>query len=101
MPCRFRGGDDNASLNLRSASVTPAAEAARQASLMRRVIDRVAGGADGAYDVDIAKRVQCFAQAAYVDVDSARLDINVVAPHRVEQLLAGKHPPGISQEVTQ
>ena len=68
---------------------------------MRRMIDRVAGRADRAHDVGIAIRVQRFAQAADVDVDGPRLDIDIVTPHGVEQLLARENPSGISHQVTQ
>jgi len=64
-------------------------------------VDRVAGRADGAHDVGIPVRVQCLAQAAYVHVDSPRLNINIVAPNRVEKLLAGENPSGISHQVAQ
>ena len=56
--------------------------------LMSREIDRVAGRADCTYDVGIAIRIQCFAQPADVDVNSPLLDIDIMAPHCIEQLLA-------------
>ena len=38
--------------------------------------------------------MSAFAQAADMDVDGARLDIDVAAPDAVEQLLAREHPAG-------
>ena len=55
---------------------------------MRRVIDRVASRANRAYDIGIAIHIQCLAQAADMYVDRPRFDIDIVAPNRVEQLLA-------------
>src|SRR5438128_2369289 len=68
---------------------------------MSGAIDRVAGRADRAHDVADTLCVQCLAQASDVDVHGPRLDINIMAPHRVEQLLARKDPPGIPQQMAQ
>ena len=54
---------------------------------MGRMIDRVAGRADSTYDVGIAMSIQRFAQSADVDIDSPRFDIDVMAPHSIQQLL--------------
>jgi H+/Cl- antiporter ClcA len=60
----------------------------RKGPLTRRLVEGVAGGAHGAQDVGPALLVQRLAQAADVHIDSAGLDIDVVPPDRVEQLLA-------------
>ena len=54
------------------------------AALTRLQIEGVAGGADGAHEIDAAIAVECLAQAADVDVDRARLDIDIMAPNRVQ-----------------
>src|SRR6202035_5627722 len=58
------------------------------------VVERVAGAPDGADRVGHAAAVERLAQAADMDVDGALVDIDVAAPHLVQQLLAGKHPAG-------
>src|SRR6185312_3725904 len=55
-----------------------------------RLVQRVAGGADGADGVAYAVEVEGFAQAPDMDVDGAGFDINIAAPYRVEQLLAAE-----------
>ncbi len=52
------------------------------------LVERVAGRADGADRVFLALVVQRLAETADMDVDGARLDIDVRAPDRIEQLLA-------------
>src|SRR5579871_5911666 len=49
----------------------------RLPSLRRFEIQRVAGGADGADDVDFAGAVDGFAQAADMDVDGTGFDMDV------------------------
>src|SRR6185437_258415 len=66
--------------------------------LHEAIVQRVAGAAHGADRVLLAAGVQKLAQAADMDVDGALVDINVAAPDAVEQLLAGKHPPGMLEE---
>src|SRR5262245_61530582 len=72
----------------------------RQDSTRRR-IERIARGADGADDVGVVLAVQRHAQAADMDVDGACLDIDVLAPHRIEQLLAREYAAGMLHEMAQ
>src|SRR5258708_39715403 len=58
------------------------------------VVERVARAADGADRVSLAAAVERLAQPADMDVDGALVDIDLRAPHRVEQLGARKHPAG-------
>src|SRR5580700_10458521 len=57
--------------------------------LAETIVERVAGAAHGADRIDGVAAVECLAQAADMDVHSALVDIDVAAPHPVEQLLAG------------
>ena len=56
------------------------------------VVERVARAAHGADRVGLAAAVERLAQPADVDVDGALVDIDLGAPHRVEQLGAREHP---------
>src|SRR4051812_21444894 len=76
---------------------TPPGPAAR---LTLRV-KRVAGGAHSADHVGLVVAVERDAKAADMNVHRARLDIDVLAPHRVEQLLAREHAAGMLHEVAQ
>src|SRR5579859_7710080 len=80
------------------ASCTPAA-ASGQASLSD--VERVSRRADGADGIVVVFGIQGAAQASYVHVDRARLDIDVRAPDRVEQLFAGEHPPWVLHEIVE
>src|ERR1043165_9568522 len=64
-------------------------------------IQRIPRRAHGAHQVGGVADVDGFAQAADVDVDGARLDIDVAAPHVIEQLLAAEHPSLVLQEEAQ
>ncbi len=46
-------------------------------------VQGVSGGANGADDIGLAVGVDRFAQAADVDIDGARLDVDVEAPDSV------------------
>src|ERR1700730_8087174 len=70
-------------------------------SLNSGTIDRVAGRADGADDVTDTICIQCLAQPPDVDVDSPGLDIHIMAPDCVEQLLAREDASGVPQQMTQ
>src|SRR5713226_3834716 len=67
----------------------------------RRGVEGVAGGADGADEVGVLVAVQRDAQAADMDVDGAGLDIDVLAPHRVQKLLAREDAAGMLHEMAQ
>src|SRR5258708_22392494 len=69
------------------------------AGLRLRLIERVAGGADGADEVGLALAVERLAQAPYVHIDGARLDIDLRTPDRVQELLAAEHAAGMLEEV--
>jgi hypothetical protein len=56
--------------------------------LAEAVVERIAGAAHGADRVGLMAAVERLAQAADVDVDGALVDVDVGAPHAVEQLLA-------------
>ena len=43
--------------------------------------------------------VERLAQPADMHVDGARIDVGVVAPHRIEQLLAAEHPARMFEEM--
>src|SRR5579862_1959787 len=68
------------------------------ARLAKPVVERIAGAAHGADRIDGVAAVERLAQAADMDVNGALVDIDVAAPHAVEQLLAGKHPAGAFHE---
>src|SRR3984957_10741835 len=69
------------------------------ARLAETIVERIAGAAHGADRVDGVAAVERLAQAADVDVDGALVDIDVAAPHPVEQLLAGEYPAGTLHQV--
>src|SRR5437879_3232149 len=58
-------------------------------------VQGVAGGADSADEVGVLFAVQRDAQAADMHVDGARLDIDVLAPHCIEELLAREDAAGL------
>src|SRR6266581_8397638 len=66
--------------------------------LGKTVVERVAGAADGADRILLAARIEQFAQPPDMHVHGALIDVDVAAPDRVEQLLAGKHPARMLQE---
>src|SRR5262249_49125987 len=57
------------------------------------VVERVAGASDGADRIGNSSAVQRLPKSADVHIDRPFVDIDVAAPHTVEQLLARKHPP--------
>jgi len=66
--------------------------------LLGRVAGRfegVAGRADGPDQIVLALAVERLAEPPDVDVDGALVDIGIVAPHRVDELVAREHPPGM------
>src|ERR1700737_1015335 len=65
------------------------------------VVERVPSAAHGADEVGRAGEIDRLAQAADVDVDGACLDIDVMAPHLVEQLLAREDAAGMLHEEAQ
>src|SRR6202043_3194152 len=65
-----------------------------------RMVQSVAGRADRAHHIDGVVGVQRFAQAADVNIDSPRFDIDVMAPDRIQQLLAREDPPGMRDQIT-
>src|ERR1700733_874434 len=72
------------------------------ARLAEPIVERIAGAAHGADQVDGVAAVERLAQAADMDVDGALVDIDVAAPDAVEQLLAREHPAGaLHQEFEQ
>src|SRR5947208_17040422 len=73
----------------------------RAPSLTGGGVQGVAGGADGADEVGVLLAVQRDAQAADMHVDGARLDIDVLAPHRIEELLAREDAAGMLHEMAQ
>src|SRR3546814_11903546 len=67
----------------------------------RRAVERVAGRAHGANEIVLTTLVQCLAQAADVHIDGARLDVDVAAPDRIQELLASEYPPRMLHQVAQ
>src|ERR1700724_309218 len=65
------------------------------------IVERIAGAANGADRIDGVAAVERLAQAADMDVDGALVDIDVAAPHAIEQLLAGKYPAGALHPIFQ
>ncbi len=61
-------------------------------------VQGVAGGADGADDVELARAVDRFAQAADMDVDCAGFDMDVAAPNGVQDIFAGEDALGVAEE---
>src|SRR3546814_13143033 len=64
-------------------------------------IQRVAGGSNGTDDVGRAIDVDCFAQAADVNINGAQFNVGVLAPHAVQQPFAGEYPARMLQKVPQ
>src|SRR5277367_2632006 len=56
----------------------------------KRIVERIAGGAHCADGIARVVGVERLAQASDMDVDRARLDIDIRAPHGIEQLLAAE-----------
>jgi len=52
----------------------------------------------GVQDAGLCGRLELAPQVADEDVDDVRLDIGRVAPHEVEELVAGEHLPGMTGE---
>src|SRR5262249_1616579 len=71
------------------------AAGAGRTALLRRlaeaVVERIAGAAHGADRIGVVAAIESLAQPADVDIDGALVDVNLAAPHAVEQLLAGEH----------
>src|SRR5262249_59761756 len=59
--------------------------------LAEPVVQRVAGAPHGADRIGFLTAVERLAQPADMDVDRALVDIDLAAPHAVEQLLAREH----------
>src|SRR3546814_9228089 len=71
-------------------------------TLFRSVgIQRVASGSNGTDDVGRAIDVDCFAQAADVNINGAQFNVGVLAPHAVQQPFAGEYPARMLQKVPQ
>src|SRR4030095_5338828 len=64
-------------------------------------IQRVSRRAHGADQVVILGTVERLAQPADMHIHGARLHIDVVAPHRVQQLFAVEHPALMLQQMAQ
>src|SRR5712691_903734 len=70
--------------------------------LAEAIVERVAGAAHGADRVGLVAAVERLAQPADMDVHGALVDIDLAAPHAVEQLLAREHTAGaLHQELEQ
>src|SRR5262249_36945075 len=67
----------------------------RSRALHEAIVERIAGAAHGTNRIGGAAAVERLAQASDMDVDGALVDIDVAAPHPVEQLFAREHPTGI------
>src|SRR3546814_7616743 len=52
-------------------------------------------------DVGRAIDVDCFAQAADVNINGAQFNVGVLAPHAVQQPFAGEYPARMLQKVPQ
>src|SRR5271165_6004493 len=66
------------------------------------LVERVAAAAHGADRVRRPAAVERAAQPADMDVHGTLVDVDVAAPHAVEQLLAGEHPArALHQELEQ
>src|SRR5579872_3323782 len=73
--------------------------AAWRAVLLCVLVERIAGGSDGANQVRPAARVERLSQAPHVHIDGPRVDIGIVTPHGVEQPLAGKDPSRVLEKM--
>src|SRR5688572_17404676 len=69
--------------------------------LLRLRHQRVTGAADSANGIAAPGCEQGLAQAADVNVDGAVVDVDVVAPDVVQQLLAREHPAGRAHQELQ
>jgi len=65
------------------------------------LVERVAGGAHGANQVVGAVHVDRLAEPPDMRVDRAHLDIDLVSPDRVQELLAGEHAGRVLEEMLQ
>src|SRR3546814_4594028 len=68
---------------------------------MAFAVQRITGRTHRSYDIGLAAVVDRLPEATDVDVDGARLDVAVVAPHGIEQPLAGEDAAGVLPEVAQ
>src|SRR6266699_1698612 len=64
-------------------------------------VERIADRAHGAQQIGAAGGIERLAQPADMDIDGAHLDLGIVAPYPVEQLLARKHAAGMLQKMAQ
>src|SRR4051812_17421943 len=64
-----------------------------------RLVERIACRANGADGIARTLDVHGLAQPADMHVNRARLDIDVRAPHRIQELLAAEHPARMLDEV--
>src|SRR5579872_2051010 len=84
------------------AGTSPAMTASHDADVLlhlrKAVVERIACAAHGADRVLLAAGIEKLAQAADMHVHGALVDIDVAAPDAVEQLLAGKHAPGMFEK---
>ena len=64
-------------------------------------IERVAGAAHRTDQVDVFRVVERLAQPPDMDVDGPRLDIDVVTPDDVQQLVPAEHTAGMLHEMPQ
>src|SRR3954464_10871057 len=71
--------------------VKPGNDGSRSSHLSEAVVEGVAGAADGPDRIGLVAAVERLAQAADMDVDGALVDVDLAAPHAVEQLLAREH----------
>src|SRR5215217_6014867 len=67
--------------------------------LPETLVEGVAGAADGADGVGFATTVDGAAEAADMDVDGALIDIDVIAPDAIEELLARIDAAGMAHEI--
>src|SRR5260370_34979517 len=61
-------------------------------------IERVSRRTDSADDIAVAGDVEGLAQSADMDIDRPRLDIDILAPHRIEELLTRINATGMQHE---
>src|SRR5882762_5921179 len=64
-------------------------------------VERVADRAHSAQQIGAAGAVERLAQPPDMDIDGAHLDLGIVAPYPVEQLLAREHAAGMLQKMAQ
>ena len=66
------------------------------------LVERIARAAHGPDRIGLARQVEGLAQAADMHIHRSLVDIDVVSPHRVEQMLAAEDPAGaLHQEFQQ